>query len=268
MIKRTSPLSILADRSARFGVISGRNERSNDDVAKPVAEAPRQPEPAVFEPKAGADEMDLTRMPDTFADPEPTPTVEEKVAEKPKEPALVLENPKFSETAETAKPVEPAAPAPSRVRKTSRVKTTLLGFDRSDGRSEDLFKEDAPQEKKREESSKFPTGWLVIVDGPGRGTSIALGTGVSQIGRGDDQGVQLDYGDMGISRSNHAAIAYDAETRAFYLGHGGKANIVRLNGKPVLSTETLGDGDLIRIGETTLSFVAFCNEEFCWTDSQ
>lgn len=148
-------------------------------------------------------------------------------------------------------------------RRTSRVKTTLLGFDRSDGRSEDIFS--ARPEEKVARSTSFPTGWLVVTTGPGRGSFFTLQAGVSQIGRGDDQAVQLDFGDAGISRSNHAAIAYDDETRKFYLGHGGKTNIVRLNGMPVLSTESLNDGDLIRIGETTLTFVSFCSEEFSWT---
>ena len=56
----------------------------------------------------------------------------------------------------------------------------------------------------------FPAGWLVVKDGPGKGASYALTQGVSQIGRGADQTVSLDYGDMAISRQNHAAIAYDA----------------------------------------------------------
>lgn len=149
-------------------------------------------------------------------------------------------------------------------RRSSRVKTTFLGFERSDGRIEDVF------EKSREVAAgnhvMFPVGWIVIVDGPGRGGSFTLQAGVSQIGRGDDQAVQLNFGDNGISRSNHAAIAYDDEDRKFYLGHGGKSNIVRLNGKPVLSTEPLEDGDRIRIGETTLVLVAFCGADFQWND--
>ncbi len=69
---------------------------------------------------------------------------------------------------------------------------------------------------------------------------------------------------LSISRSNHAAIAYDSEQRAFFLGHGGKANLVRLNDKPVLSTEEISDGDLIRIGETVLRFVGLCGQDFDW----
>ena len=43
---------------------------------------------------------------------------------------------------------------------------------------------------------------------------------------------------------------------------------IRLNGKPVLSTEELANGDLVRIGETTLKFVALCGEDFTWASSE
>ena len=84
------------------------------------------------------------------------------------------------------------------------------------------------------------------------------------IGRGDDQAICLDFGDTSISRDNHASIAFDDESGQFFLGHGGKSNIVRLNGRPVLSTEDLGNGDEIRLGETTLKFTAFCGPDFNW----
>ncbi|MDX5349282.1 MAG: FHA domain-containing protein, partial [Paracoccaceae bacterium] len=92
--------------------------------------------------------------------------------------------------------------------------------------------------------------------------------GVSQIGRGSDQTVALDFGDMAISRQNHAEIAYDPATHLFHIGHGGKSNLVRLNGKPLLSTEVLGDGDVIQIGETTLLLKVLCTPDFNWTASE
>jgi len=93
-----------------------------------------------------------------------------------------------------------------------------------------------------------------------------LMAGMSQIGRGEDQAIQLDFGDNSISRTNHAAIVYDADTKEFLLGHGGKSNIVRLNDKPLISNETLKTGDVIRIGETVLRFVALCDKSFNWSD--
>jgi pSer/pThr/pTyr-binding forkhead associated (FHA) protein len=108
---------------------------------------------------------------------------------------------------------------------------------------------------------------MVVVAGPGKGHSFAIFNGVSTIGRGTNQSVVLDFGDTSISREKHAAVAYDDEQNSFFLGHGGKSNIVRLNGRPVLSTEDLSHGDSVRIGETTLRFVALCGADFTWRTS-
>jgi len=118
------------------------------------------------------------------------------------------------------------------------------------------------------QAKKFPTGWIVIVSGHGAGQYFPLFNGVSTIGRDAAQAIPLDFGDMTISRENHAAIAYDEEDNQFYIGHGGKSNIIRLNGRPVLSTETLGHGDTLRIGETVLRFAAFCGPDFNWAAVQ
>ena len=157
-------------------------------------------------------------------------------------------------------PVEVPAPASGRSAPSAgRVKTRLLGFG-GDMAARDPF----AQPGTGGDQPRFPVGWLVIVAGPGRGHAFTLSPGVSQIGRGEDQTIRLDFGDTAISRSNHAAVAYDPEEGAFYLGHGGKANMVRLNNRPVLSTEPMSHGALIRIGETTLRFAAFCDNEFNW----
>ena len=164
-------------------------------------------------------------------------------------------------------PIHVPAPAAGRARRQAgRVKTRLLGFGNDFGGEKDLFAADgAPIQPTQ---AKFPVGWMVIVSGPGRGTAFSLFNGVSQIGRGEDQAVRLDFGDNSISRANHAAVAYDPEQQGFFLGHGGKANLVRLNGSPVLSTEPLLNGALIRIGETTLRFVGLCGDDFSWGDTQ
>ncbi|MEE9387457.1 MAG: FHA domain-containing protein [Paracoccaceae bacterium] len=159
--------------------------------------------------------------------------------------------------------VEVPAPAAGRSRRRAgRVKTRLLGFEKSQGGKLDPF--EGEKQPVISNQVSFPVGWIIVVQGPGRGTAFALFNGVTNIGRGEDQPVKLDFGDSSISRENHAAIAYDNEQHCFFLGQGGKANLVRLNGTPVLSTEKLSNSDLIRIGETTLRFVALCDEEFNW----
>lgn len=156
--------------------------------------------------------------------------------------------------------VPAAAPRPGRGAR--RVRTRMLGFDQGLDAATDPF---AKQEPGGNAPAKtFPVGWMIVIDGPGKGHSFAMFNGVSTIGRGADQTVVLDFGDTSISREKHAAVAYDDEQNSFFLGHGGKSNIVRLNGRPVLSTEDLSHGDTIRIGETTLRFVALCGTEFSW----
>ncbi len=110
-------------------------------------------------------------------------------------------------------------------------------------------------------------GWLVVTAGPGRGASLPLIAGMNALGRGADNPVMLDFGDDTISREPHAFVTYDDETRMFHLSHGGRTNLVRLNNAPVLTTEGLASGDTIRIGATSLRFVALCGPDFDWSDN-
>lgn len=163
---------------------------------------------------------------------------------------------------------EGAGAVPSR--RPTRTKTRVLGFEAQPSAVVPLFEgaeglpiAAAPASGKG--YVMFPAGWLIVKDGPGKGASFALSQGVSQIGRGTDQTISLDYGDMAISRQNHAAIAYDAVSHEFHVGHGGKSNLVRVNGRPLLSTEPARDGDEIQIGETTLILKVLCTPEFNWS---
>lgn len=107
-------------------------------------------------------------------------------------------------------------------------------------------------------------GWLVVKAGPGKGMSRTVHYGQSSIGRGSDQRIVLDFGDQRIARDTHAIIVYDDKGRKFYLRDTGKANIVRLRGAPVLQPVEIKDRDEIEIGDTTLLFVALCNDGFDW----
>ncbi len=154
------------------------------------------------------------------------------------------------------------SPSPPPEPRAGRVRTRLLGHDHVQNLVMDPI--DAGRAAPASAQGRFPVGWIVVTEGPGKGSFFTLFNGVSQIGRGADQAVSLDLGDMSISRNNHAAIAYDDEANAFFLGHGGKTNLVRLNHKPVISTEPLHHLDMIRLGETTLRFVALCKDDFRW----
>ena len=161
-----------------------------------------------------------------------------------------------------AAPSAKAVPMPKR-QSVRRVKTKILDFADDAVAPRSVVDETAPAATAP--SVTFPVGWLVLIDGPGRGECFTLKSGVSQIGRDAQETVSIDYGDLSISRKNHASVAYDPDDHSFYVGHGGKANIVRLNGKPVLSTEQINDGDVIKIGETSLRLKTLCDEAFNWS---
>ncbi|WP_375227809.1 FHA domain-containing protein [Roseobacter sp. S98] len=164
--------------------------------------------------------------------------------------------------ADSADLLEMPAPMPGRAAQGSgRVKTRLLGFATDTDAALDPIEKAA-----RAGQARFPVAWMVVVAGPGRGASFTLQDGVSRIGRAEDQTVALNFGDNAISRENHVSVAYDSEQNSFFIGHSGKANLVRINDRPLLSTETISDGDLVRIGETTLRLVTLCGDDFTWND--
>jgi hypothetical protein len=262
----------------------------SEEPAKPVAAAEPGPDPVL----AALAELEVKRLREQLAavapppPPAPEPAAEADLpAARPnrvvKAKASLPEGTQGSsvniwdlDEAE-AKAPEPSAPpaavAEPERRRPTRTKTRILGFDVQPTSVVPLFEEPEKPSMPLAPASPgqghvmFPTGWLVVKDGPGKGAAFALTQGISQIGRGVDQTVALDFGDMAISRQNHAAIAYDPASHRFHIGHGGKSNLVRLNGKPLLSTEAVGDGDEIQIGETTLLLKVLCTPGFNWAAS-
>lgn len=213
------------------------------------------------------EERRQTRLDDVRPAPEPAPAQGSATAATPPPHAEVPPAPADP----GADPVDlsgfelPPPAAGRSAARAGRARTRLIGFGQPADPAVDPFARDEPAAPAVAAAPGFPVGWLVVIDGPGRGAHFTLSNGVSQIGRGADQSVRLDFGDTSISRTGHALLAFDDEQGKFFLGSGGKVNIVRLNGKPLLSTEEIANDDTIRIGETTLRFVAFCGPEFTWS---
>ena len=219
---------------------------------EPQATAPGAPSapPKVWD-------IDLPATPGVAgAHPRPAPDIPPPAPDRPAPPMTAA--PMEGSTG-LAKPAAPERPPSSQ-----RVKTRLLGF-HADEVAPDVFA--TPPAAAATNDPRFPIGWIVVIEGPGRGASFTLTAGLSTVGRDADQTVSLDFGDTSISRERHVAIAYDDEENRAYVGHGGKTNIVRHNDKPLLTTEELTDGDTIKIGKTVLRFVAFCTGSFSWADN-
>lgn len=111
-------------------------------------------------------------------------------------------------------------------------------------------------------------GWLVVVEGPGKGRAVPLGYGSNSIGRGATDRIKLDFGDEQISRSGHAVVTYDPRGRQYYVQHGGGTNLTYLGDQPVLAPTGLPALSHISIGHTVLRFVPLCGAEFDWQDTE
>ena len=111
------------------------------------------------------------------------------------------------------------------------------------------------------------SGWLVIMEGPGKGRDVRIGTGRNDLGRGPDNRIPLPFGDTRISRKAHLWITYDHLQLAFSVAPGEKsANLAHLDGVAIDTRLPLKDGGTLTIGRTVLRFVAFCGHSFNWTD--
>lgn len=119
------------------------------------------------------------------------------------------------------------------------------------------------------ESSSPVVGWLVIMAGPGRGNSMALGYGMNHIGRSATNRVIIDFGDEEISRKTHTTVTYDPRGRKFYVQPGPDATNLTYIGeepnlKPVLTPTEITGVESITLGRTKLKFIPFCGPDFSW----
>ena len=110
-------------------------------------------------------------------------------------------------------------------------------------------------------------GWLVCIEGPDRGRSYEIHKENNYLGRSAQMDVFIE-GDATISRDSPMVVTYDANSRSFYCGFMGGRSIVRLNGKPLLSTTQINHGDTIELGKTKLMFIPFSSEAFDWDWTQ
>jgi hypothetical protein len=111
-------------------------------------------------------------------------------------------------------------------------------------------------------------GWLVIVQGPGKGSSVQVGYGWSSIGRDQTNRIVLNFGDTSITGDKHARILYDSESRKFKVANDQGINPTRVNGDAIDSAVVLKNGDLIKVGATVLRFVPFCGTDFDWNEPE
>ena len=110
-------------------------------------------------------------------------------------------------------------------------------------------------------------GWLVVIDGPGKGNHRPVFAGSNTIGRNSNQRISIDFGDDTISAEQQAFLVYDGKKRQFQLVPNlGRPNLVHLNDGALLANSEIKMRDKITIGRTMLLFMPLCGPEFDWSD--
>lgn len=104
-------------------------------------------------------------------------------------------------------------------------------------------------------------GWVICISGPQKGKDFRLITGYNRIGRTGESQICLSE-DNQVSRESHALIAYDPQSRKFFVA--GDKNMIYLNGNFVISSQELKPNDRIKVGATELMFVPLCGDSFQW----
>lgn len=109
-------------------------------------------------------------------------------------------------------------------------------------------------------------GWIVVIDGPGRGRSREIHPGSNTLGRGANQMIQLDFGDNTISREQ-AVLTFDEASNSYAIAPCAGAKAPIYAGENIVVGETvLTDRAIVRIGSTSLLFVALCGDGFAWSE--
>lgn len=110
-------------------------------------------------------------------------------------------------------------------------------------------------------------GWLVVLNGPGKGNFRPIYSGSNTIGRSSGQRIPIDFGDDAISSEKQAFLVYDGRKRQYQLVPNlERPNLVHLNDSALLANGELSPHDKITMGRTTLLFVPLCGPDFDWGD--
>lgn len=106
-------------------------------------------------------------------------------------------------------------------------------------------------------------GCLICVEGVMKGQGFFLVEGDNDIGRGANLEVVLSK-EITVSRKAHACISYNADDNSYILSIAKDKKDVTYDGVNVTSPVTIESGKIIKLGQCSLRFVAFCDEEFSW----
>lgn len=110
-------------------------------------------------------------------------------------------------------------------------------------------------------------GFLIVVGGPGLGSSRPIFEGNNTVGRAKTNRIPLDFGDETISLEAQAFLRYDAHDRSFlFVPNLAKTNVVSVNDTRPTGAVELKAMDVVTFGRTQVAFLPFCGPEFDWSE--
>lgn len=116
----------------------------------------------------------------------------------------------------------------------------------------------------KEKGNDFVTGWLVCVSGPEKGRSWELRYGFNRISRSNGSRTDISIEeDKQITRGCHCSVVYEYNKNIFYLVPE-EGNLVYLGGEFLGKPSVLQTGDVFKIGNSELEFIAFCRGDRKW----
>jgi hypothetical protein len=136
-------------------------------------------------------------------------------------------------------------------------------------RREPVAVQTPPQERtvaaqKLDNSAKrYVVGWLVALNGPGRGESYPVRMGRNVLGR--DRKSDISINDDQAS-SHHADLVFRPEERRFILMDHNSTNGTYVNESEIEPRRDLSGKEVIRIGSHRFLFMPLCHEGFHWDD--
>ena len=107
-------------------------------------------------------------------------------------------------------------------------------------------------------------GLLILTEGAHRGRVFAVKVGRNRIGRGPENDIVLDTGELAVSKDDHLILAADPKNQQYFLVPGNSTNLAYLDDKPLLESQEIADKAVIQIGGTKLVFIQLFGNYLDW----
>ncbi len=119
------------------------------------------------------------------------------------------------------------------------------------------------EDKGKKDLEDVVCGWLICTKGAFKGGYFKLTNSKNRIGGGEDNSVVLDF-DEDIDKMTSCLVVFDDLLNCFWAMNGCGKNCIKINNDLLISPLKIKTGDILKIGNTELTFIPLFNENFKW----